>query len=73
MHSWEDIKVGETYRFRNNSGQELDRTIVSVDKKKVVFQRTEVEVGKLSDIGPERFIKYHNTNGICLTVRTSID
>jgi hypothetical protein len=66
MNTWEDIKVGETYRFRNNSNQELDRTIVSVDKKKVVFQRTEVEQGKLSDIVPDRFIKYYSSNGIPL-------
>lgn len=64
MESWSDIEIGTPYRFRNSHGQELDRTVISVTEKKVVFQRHEVEEGKLSDIATKRFISYYNQAGI---------
>lgn len=64
MKDWRDIIIGETYRIRNSHGQELDRTIISVDEKKVVYQRAEVEEGKLSDIATKRFVSFYNQCGI---------
>ena len=64
MKDWRDINIGETYRIRNDLGQELDRTVISVDEKRVVFQRAEVEEGILSDIATKRFISYYNKCGI---------
>lgn len=64
VKDWRDIKVGETYRLRNMSGQELDRTIISVDENRVVYQREEVEGGKLSSINTKRFIMHYNQWGI---------
>ena len=64
MKDWRDINIGETYRMRNSIGQELDRTIISVDEKRVIYQRAEVEEGKLSDIATKRFISFYNKCGI---------
>jgi hypothetical protein len=64
VKDWQDIEVGKTYRIRNSLGIELDRTIVSVTEKKMIYQREEVEQGKLSDINPKRFITFYNQCGI---------
>lgn len=64
LRMWFEIEVGKPFRLRNQYGQELDRTIVSMDEKTVTYQRHEVEPGKLSTIGKNRFLEIYNLMGI---------
>jgi hypothetical protein len=59
---WFDIEVGKTIRIKNQYGQELDRTIISIENNIVTYRREGHE--KLSTIGLKRFTEIHNSMGI---------
>lgn len=61
---WFDIEVGKNIRIRNSYGQELDRTIVSIDEKTITYQRHEVEPGKVSVINKKQFMKIYEKMGV---------